>query len=272
MTLSVHCRSLTVGWPRATEPVLLEGVNLDIDFDEINQCLPIVGQTGLGKSTLLYALGGMARPLDGSVEWHLSPQTADSVVRWEGGRRRQFSAVSLPRAHDFGFVLQDAEMIPCLTVEQNLWHSLALRNLRSDRADMKRRIRNAVALMRADREDIDELLQKYPANLSGGTRKRMALALAIAHDPTVLFADEPTSNLDRVTSVQVLRSIRRWLDERSASAPRAFVCVTHNIDILEEGLGAGVVYEVARLGDSQRRSVQRRSVCEAATATAAAGK
>ena len=225
MTLGVRCEGLTAGWPGK---VLVDGFNMDEAFVGFNHTLPIIGRTGRGKSTLLYALSGMAEPLRGRISWRFPSDPAPTTWSADG---RSFKAAESLRRHRFGFLLQDASMIPCFTVKENLGHLLRLRGVTDRIGD---RIHKAVSDMLIDGESPKDFLDIYPTRLSGGMRQRMALAAAIAHDPAVLFADEPTASLDDQSGLEVLRVIRHWLDEREGE--RAFIFVTHRVEMLDEGL------------------------------------
>lgn len=247
MTITVQCRGLAAGWANQR---LIENVDLDVRFSELGQCLPIVGRTGVGKSTLLYVLSGMAVPRAGGIAWHLplpngrAKQWQD--VSWSGDTRLAFRPAALPRPLSFGFLLQDAAMVPCFTIKENLLHSMRLRGVRGYRRQKLERIRAAVAAMTIEGEDVDDLLQVYPGRLSGGQRQRVALAAATVHDPAVLFADEPTASLDDETGLQVLRSVRRWLDGAERPGERTFVFVTHSVGIIKKGLGAPSMLRLRR--------------------------
>lgn len=224
MTLTIRCRDLAVGWPGRK---LLSGVNDTFSLAELNHALPIVGRTGRGKSTLLYALSGMSRPLAGTVAWSLPDE-----VSWSA-EPSVFNSINEVRRRKFGFLLQDATMIPCFTVHENLKHTLRLRNVS---ADIEERSEKAIEKMLIDGETVGHFRDLYPTQLSGGMRQRMALAAAIVHDPQVLFADEPTASLDDESGLEVLKVVRRWLDERPGE--RAFVFVTHRVETLRAGAGA----------------------------------
>jgi putative ABC transport system ATP-binding protein len=244
---------LAAGW---TDHLLIDGMELDVDFAELNECLPIVGRTGVGKSTLLYILSGMAVPAGGRVSWRL-PLKEDSAatsgwqeISWSGETPEAFAPAATPRPRNFGFLLQDAAMVPCFTVEENLFHSMNLRGvIGDDRHAVNDRIRAAVMAMLIEKEDVDQLLRAYPGQLSGGQRQRIGLAAAIVHDPAVLFADEPTASLDDETGVQVLKRIRRWLDDAPSRGERAFVFVTHRLDIIHSGLRASRLLRLRSDGD-----------------------
>lgn len=230
MTLRVECEDLAVGW---SQRPLVKNIPRLPDFDELNYVLPIIGRTGSGKSTLLYALSGMARPLHGSIRWHL-PEPCEGLVAWSADDG-SFNGLTQLRRQRFGFCLQDASMINCFTVAENLRHTLRLRGVVDD---LEARITRAVGYMLPPGVSPAPFLQKYPITLSGGERQRMALAAAIAHDPAVLFADEPTASLDIKSELRVLGALRGWLDDKSARQKRAIVFVTHRVETLSEGIGA----------------------------------
>jgi putative ABC transport system ATP-binding protein len=230
MTLAVAFDDLTVGWARRE---LMKDISTTFAFEELNYALPIVGRTGRGKSTLLYALAGMALPLSGSIAWSF-PDRVEWTARSMASR--SFNDV---RRRKFGFLLQDASMIPCFTVAENLRHTLRLRGVRTD---TEARIATSIARMLIDGETVADFYDRYPSQLSGGMRQRMALAAAIAHDPQVLFADEPTASLDDATGLEVLGVVRRWLDD--AVGARAFVFVTHRVETLRQGAGANQMLEI----------------------------
>lgn len=224
MTLTVGFEKLSVGWQGRT---LMSDLTQTYALEHLNFALPIVGRTGRGKSTLLYALAGMALPQSGAIAWTLPDQvawTAHTVAT---------SAVNDVRRRKFGFLLQDAAMISCFTVAENLRHTLRLRGITED-ADA--RIELSISRMLIEGETVGDFYHKFPSQLSGGMRQRIALAAAIVHDPQVLFADEPTASLDDATGMDVLKVVRRWIDDRRGE--RAFVFVTHRVETLRAGAGA----------------------------------
>jgi putative ABC transport system ATP-binding protein len=248
MTIGLKCEKLAAGW---SSQRLIEDLNLDLQFSDLAECLPIVGRTGVGKSTLLYALAGMAVPRSGSVTWRLPAGNADTAsdwqtISWSGDSRRAFQPAAHARPRSFGFLLQDAAMISCFTVQENLLHSMQLRGATGTRDQMLARIRAAVATMAIEGEHVERLLQVYPGRLSGGQRQRMALAAATVHDPAVLFADEPTASLDDETGLQILHRIRQWLDGAAPLGERCFVFVTHRLEIVRAGLRAPRMLELRR--------------------------
>lgn len=240
MTLAVAWSDIACGWPGN---VLVKGYSGRCDFADTNSVLPIVGRTGRGKSTFLYALSGMAEPMAGRIEWTWPDDAGTS--HWSAGR--DYPAARMPRRDRFGFLLQDASLLPCFTIEENVRYALRLRGVDETKVDEHgkpaNRIVSAVERMLISGEPLGELgkkksgmLAKFPIELSGGQKQRMALAVAIAHDPSILFADEPTASLDDKTGNEILGKVREWLD--SGQGKRGFVVVTHRFDAWKEVLGA----------------------------------
>jgi ABC-type lipoprotein export system ATPase subunit len=245
MTFGVQCRGLSVGW---SDNALISDFPLDEKFDAENDTLPIIGRTGRGKSTLLYALSGMAQPIGGEISWQFSDDGAPTT--WSVGD--SFRTADRLRRRRFGFLLQDARLIDCFTVAENLRHTLRLRGVTDN---VEGRIGKAVNDMLIEGDDAGDFLGKFPTRLSGGQRQRMALAAAIAHDPDVLFADEPTASLDDDSGLEILATIRRWLDE--GKGKRAFVFVTHRVETLFAGLRAHKALELYLPEGADARVVAR---------------
>ena len=167
----------------------------------------ILGPSGSGKSTLLGLAAGLDRPTSGSVILHgiaLAEISEDERAR--------------VRNEHVGFVFQNFQLIPTLTALENATVPMELRGDRSARTlglDLLRRVGLA------DRSD------HYPAQLSGGEQQRVALARAFINRPKVLFADEPTGNLDAETSQKVIEIML----ELNRTAGTALVLVTHDPDV-----------------------------------------
>ncbi len=164
----------------------------------------IMGPSGSGKSTLMHVLAGLDRPTEGTVE----------IAGTEIGRLDDTELTKL-RRDKIGFVFQAFNLVPVLTAEENIRLPLTLAG-RNDGDGRVERLLEAVAL--ADRRT------HRPAELSGGQQQRVAVARALASEPAVIFADEPTGNLDSATSAEILGLLRRAVDEFG----QAVVMVTHD--------------------------------------------
>jgi len=196
----------------------LRGVSLDIAPATFTA---IMGPSGSGKSTLMHVLAGLDRPTEGSVE----------IAGTEIGTLDDGDLTRL-RRDKIGFVFQAFNLVPVLTAEENIRLPLTLAG-RDDAGGRVERLLEAVAL--ADRRT------HRPAELSGGQQQRVAVARALASEPAVIFADEPTGNLDSATSAEILGLLRRAVDEFG----QAVVMVTH------EATAAAIADRVIFLDDGQ---------------------
>jgi putative ABC transport system ATP-binding protein len=164
----------------------------------------IMGPSGSGKSTLMHILAGLDRPTSGSVELDGVEITALDDADLTRLRRDKL-----------GFIFQFFNLIPVLTAEENIVLPLSIAGKRPDE-EWLRRLVDTVGL--ADR------LTHRPAELSGGQQQRVAVARALISKPAVVFADEPTGNLDSKASEEVLRMLRQSVDELGQTV----VMVTHD--------------------------------------------
>ncbi|MFC0505864.1 ABC transporter ATP-binding protein [Micromonospora costi] len=184
-----------------TAVVALDGVDLDFAAGRFTA---IMGPSGSGKSTLLHCLAGLDRPTAGSV------RIGDADLGRLDDRR-----LTLLRRDRVGFVFQKFNLLPALTAEENIVLPLAIAGRRPDPAWL-RQVVAAVGL--ADR------LRHRPAELSGGQQQRVAVARALVTRPWVIFADEPTGNLDSRSGAEVLRLLREAVDTLGQSV----IMVTHD--------------------------------------------
>ena len=162
----------------------LSDVDLEIAPGEV---VAVAGRSGSGKSTLLNLLGGLDRPTGGSV------RVAGAQVD-----RMNEAQLSVWRGRSIGFVFQFFQLLPAFTVVENVMLPMEFAGVIAPR-DRRQR---AMALL--ERVGIAGEAPKLPAALSGGQQQRVAIARALANDPPVLFADEPTGNLDSETARAVL--------------------------------------------------------------------
>jgi putative ABC transport system ATP-binding protein len=179
----------------------------DISFAvEPGGFVAVVGPSGSGKTTLLGLLAGLDRPTSGTVHLDGADLTAldgDALARLRGGK--------------VGFVFQSFQLIPTLTARENVQVPLELRGEAA--ADRATELLERVGL--ADRAD------HYPAQLSGGEQQRVALARAFSTRPKVLFADEPTGNLDARTGAGIID----LMTELNRDLGTTLVLVTHDLDL-----------------------------------------
>jgi putative ABC transport system ATP-binding protein len=179
----------------------LRGVSLEVPHGELTA---VMGPSGSGKSTLMHILAGLDRPTSGSVE----------IDGTEITTMKDNELTKLRRRH-IGFVFQFFNLLPMLTAEENVTLPLT------------------IAGKKPEPKWFDELLESVgladrrkhrPAELSGGQQQRVAIARALLSRPTVLFADEPTGNLDSASSAEILELVRRSVDELGQTT----VMVTHD--------------------------------------------
>jgi putative ABC transport system ATP-binding protein len=177
----------------------------DVSFEiAAGEPVAIVGASGAGKSTLLALLAGLDTPTSGKV-WLAG---TDLTGLDEDGRARL-------RAQRVGFVFQSFHLVPALTALENVMLPLEL----ASRPDARRTARDAL-----ERVGLRDRTSHYPRQLSGGEQQRVALARAFVTQPAVLFADEPTGNLDTVTGAR----IGELLFEMNATSRTTLVLVTHD--------------------------------------------
>jgi putative ABC transport system ATP-binding protein len=185
------------------------------------QFAAIMGPSGSGKSTLMHLLAGLDRPTAGSV-----------VVDGSELANLDDKALTRMRRDRLGFVFQAFNLVPVLTAEENILLPLTLAGKKPDREWLDTLIA-AVGL--GDR------LDHRPSELSGGQQQRVAVARALIHRPAVVFADEPTGNLDSHSSDEVLALLRQAVDEFDQTV----VMVTHDAH------AASVADRIVVLNDGQ---------------------
>lgn len=181
---------------------ILSGLDLSI---EAGERVAIVGRSGSGKSTLLGLLAGLDSPSSGKVLIN----GEDIGVLDEDGR-------ALMRGRNMGFVFQSFQLLPSLTALENVMLPLQLAG-NTDAKDQ--------ALAALDRVGLEPRLSHYPKQLSGGEQQRVAIARAFAPRPAILFADEPTGNLDAATGQHIIE----LLFDLNEATGTTLVLVTHDM-------------------------------------------
>jgi putative ABC transport system ATP-binding protein len=198
----------------------LRGVDLDLRNSDF---VVLQGPSGSGKSTLLHLLGLLDAPDRGTIEIEGIP--AGSLD--DDGRAQL-------RNQRFGFVFQTFNLVPVLTAEENVSYPCWLAGM--DKGEASRRARALLDLV-----GLNERFDTRPDLLSGGQRQRVAIARALANSPKVVFADEPTANLDSGTAAGILELMRELNQARGV----AFLVATHDprvaayatrIETIEDGL------------------------------------
>ena len=183
---------------------ILKGINLEVGRGE---AVGLTGPSGSGKSTLLSVLAGLERPERGAVTIdgiRIEALDEDRLARFRGQR--------------IGIVFQSFHLIPTMTALENVAVPLEL----AGRRDAFRRAEQELGAV-----GLGDRLAHYPAQLSGGEQQRTALARALAPDPAILVADEPTGNLDEATGRAVMDLIFATRRERGAT----LVLVTHDLQL-----------------------------------------
>jgi putative ABC transport system ATP-binding protein len=199
--LSVRNLSKSFSGPRA------KTVLKDISFDlEPGDYVAVMGESGIGKSTLLNLIAGLDRPDSGEV-------LLDGVVLSLLGD----DEATLVRRKHMGFVFQAFHILPYLTVAQNVALPLVLNGL-GDKA-MDERVGSLLAAVK-----LGDRGESLPRELSGGEMQRVAIARALVHKPRLIFADEPTGNLDPDSAAEVLALLRECVKGEGAAG----ILVTHS--------------------------------------------
>ena len=228
----ILARNLTQRYPRADgeRPLtVLERVDLELRDGE---AVAILGPSGSGKTTLLGLLAGLDQPSEGEV--HLEGQCLAALDE---------DARAALRAERVGFVFQTFQLLPTLTALENVLVPLELlpgrRSLSAAAAD--RRARELL-----ERVGLGARLDHYPAQLSGGEQQRVGIARAFANEPRVLFADEPTGNLDRETGLE----IADLLFDLNRELGTTLVIVTHDLALAQRA-GRVIRLEAGRIAATE---------------------
>ncbi|MDR0752388.1 MAG: ABC transporter ATP-binding protein [Christensenellaceae bacterium] len=159
--------------------------NVSINFED-NKFYSIIGPSGSGKSTLLYLLSGLEKPDSGHLEYN--------ELNYDLATDKQLSKL---RLEQFGFIFQFHNLIPNINVRDNLMYQQFMKG--------KKKISIVEDLKKiTERLGIGDKLDKFPSVLSGGEQQRVSIARALLNNPNILFADEPTGNLDSKTGSAVI--------------------------------------------------------------------
>ena len=187
-----------------SEVKAIDGINLEI---EPHKFTAIIGQSGSGKSTLLHCMAGLDKPTSGKVfmdDLDLYTLNDDKL--------------SKIRCEEFGFIFQSYNLIPVINVYDNIVLPISISGKKVD----KDYIEDLIIKL-----GIKSQVKKFPNELSGGQQQRVAIARALANKPSIIFADEPTGNLDSKTTKEVINILKFCVNEYK----QTLVMITHNDDI-----------------------------------------
>jgi putative ABC transport system ATP-binding protein len=205
MAVILHIRDLSKTYKSGGRTLtVLSNINFSVDA---GSTLAILGPSGSGKTTLLGLCAGLDRSSSGSVE--LNNIRIDQLSEDERARVRN---------RYVGFIFQNFQLMPTLTALENVMVPLELRgekNIRDRSADLLAKV------------GLSDRIHHYPAQLSGGEQQRVSLARAFSNRPEILFADEPTGNLDAETSDKVIQ----LLFDLNREAGTTLIIVTHNLEL-----------------------------------------
>jgi putative ABC transport system ATP-binding protein len=209
----IEVRDLTKTYEVGEQPVrALRGVSLDVEKGEF---VAVVGPSGSGKSTFMHILGCLDTPTSGAY-------------RLDGRDVSRLSddALSAIRNRQIGFVFQGFNLLARTSAVENAELPLLYGPLRVGATERRRR-----ALAALDAVGLGDRAEHHPNQLSGGQQQRVAIARALMNDPAILFADEPTGNLDSRTSIEVMDIFQRLNRERGLT----IVLITHEPQVAEYG-------------------------------------
>ncbi|MBU8638051.1 ABC transporter ATP-binding protein [Bacillus pumilus] len=198
----IEAKELTKIYQVGVQPIYgMHPVSFQIDRGTMNL---IKGRSGSGKTTLLNMLAGLDEPTKGQVLFQNS--------NFYGLSEQKQTRI---RAADFGFIFQSFHLLPELKVEDNICLPLLIANQQVDQSYF----RELIEVL-----DITDLIKKYPFQISGGQQQRVAIARALIHRPLVVFADEPTGNLDKKNSERVMKILTNLCEKQKTT----IVLVTHD--------------------------------------------
>jgi putative ABC transport system ATP-binding protein len=200
----IRLKGLGKTYTRGDEQIrVLEGLDLEVPKESFEA---LMGPSGSGKSTLLNLVAGLDRPTAGTLE--VAGQRLDQMSE---------AALAKWRANTIGFIFQSYNLLPVLTALENVELPLLLTSLGS--AERKTRAQTALRIV-----GLEDRVNHYPRQLSGGQEQRVAIARAIVNDPTIIVADEPTGDLDRAAADDILELMEKLNKEMG----KTIVMVTHD--------------------------------------------
>ena len=206
--MTVETKELTkYYWMGKEKVTALDAVDLKV---EEGGFVSVVGPSGSGKSTLLNVIGCLDAPTKGEV--HLNGTRVDY---------RDKKSLVLLRRKFVGFVFQTFNLIPAMNAVENVEYPMYFNNVLKTKSERRAHARKLLAMV-----GLEKRLEHLPSELSGGEQQRIAIARALANDPKLILADEPTGNLDSGTGKSILDLLKRLNEEEGKN----IVMVTHDLE------------------------------------------
>ncbi|RKN84976.1 ABC transporter ATP-binding protein [Paenibacillus ginsengarvi] len=203
----LEVQQLSHSFPSGTESTqVLSGIDFRVERGEM---VALLGSSGSGKSTLLNLMAGLMKPTEGSIL--IAGRSIDKMSENE---------LAVFRRTHIGFIFQAYELIPHLTVRENVELPLVFQGLRS-------KVRREKAIELLTRVGLAGKTEMFPSQLSGGQQQRVSIARSLITEPAVVFADEPTGNLDTKTEAEIID----LLIELNENSGITFVIVTHEHEV-----------------------------------------
>lgn len=210
METIISCKNLKKTYYMGKEHVdALRGINMEIKKGEF---IALLGKSGSGKSTLLNMLAGLEQPTEGEVvikDYHLEQLDETKITN--------------VRKKHVGFIFQSYNLLPTHTAMENVMLPLVFNNL-----SRKERVRRAKEMLEA--VGLGDRLDHKPNQMSGGQQQRVSIARAFVNNPEIVFADEPTGNLDSLTSESVMEIMTGMIKKHN----QTFIMVTHDDETSEQ--------------------------------------
>ncbi|MDR2344204.1 MAG: ABC transporter ATP-binding protein [Spirochaetaceae bacterium] len=240
----IEAKSVSKFFPVVNDKGIAEGLtavlNVSIRIPD-GRIVSLLGPSGCGKSTFLEILAGLQAPTDGTIhiDGRLVLEPLPATRREQIAYRRRYRFIS-PLAngvfrdrpkHDIAMIFQDYAVFPWMTALQNVVFALNLRNAERRGAEkLKKRQVEEKALYYLQKTGIAASAHKYPSQLSGGMRQRLALARAISVEPKIILMDEPFAAVDALTREKLQDELLRlWEQTESGGIPITIIMVTHDV-------------------------------------------
>ncbi len=209
--------------------VALDNINLEIEKGEF--CC-IVGTSGSGKSTLLNQLAGLEKPTKGSV-----------VIKGENVSKMNEKKLAVFRQNNIGFIFQSYNLMPTMTAVENVAFPLMFKGV-------KKAVREKKARTILKEMQLKDRMNHKPTELSGGQQQRVGIARAFVGEPAVIFADEPTGNLDSRTTEQVMDMLMEISEKNNIT----FVMVTHDTELAKKAKRVVTLVDGKIIHDTKQES------------------